>query len=559
MDVVKICALGGLDENGRDCYVVEINDDILVLDAGTSLPDKTLPGIDFILPNSDYLIKNKTRIKGYIMTHGHDENMGALKYFYHLAPAPIYATYMTAGILKSQAYIHGIKTDFKFVEVKASDTVNIAGHIVHFFQTAHNMAYSSGVAIETDQGNVVYTGDFIVDYNISNPCYIFDLKKLSKIGEKPTLVLLAESKTAHKNGYCSPSHQITHVIENYFDEEKRIFISCFWQNLYRIHEIVALVKKYNKKMYFYDDYTINTMSSYNKYTPIYTNNDVISKEDLLRVRAQDVVVLMLGHDDTLYEEINCLAKGENEDKRLKLGEEDIFISAAIPVPTMEIACTHSIDNLYRTKCKTVWVKNKQVNSMHAKQDDLRLMLTLLKPKYYFPIRGYFVQLMANAKLALATGIGLTHMSVFVVDNGMQIILDGVSRPRLFSLTDHGYQIGAQLVDGRGVTNFGAEMVEERKKLGVDGTVVVAATISKTQKRVIAGPDCQMRGFVYVREAEPLLKTISNIYLDEVNAELKSAHPDFEKAKETICLKAKRFIKRENGREPYILPIIIEND
>ena len=555
MDNIKVFALGGLDENGRDCYVVEINNDIFVIDAGASLPDKTLPGIDFILPNPDYLIKNKTRVKAYLITHGHDESIGALKYFYDLAPAPIYCTFVTSGILKTQASIHHIKTNFQFKIVNASDTQIIAGHTVHFFQTCHNMAYSCGIAIETDRGNIVYTGDFIVDYTISEPGYAFDLNKLSIIAEKPTLLLIAESKTAMRSGYCSPKHRIRKVIEKYFRDNKRIFITSFWQNFYRIQEIAQLCRDYKKKVYFYDEYTRNTIEQFNSYLPLFDKVEIVSPSDLLRVRAQDTVVLILGHDITLYSEINNLCQGKNEDKRLSLTKDDIFICSALPIPTMEIANTRSIDNLYRTGCEVVQFKGKEVISMHAQQDDLRLMLTLLKPKYYLPNRGSYRNIMANAKLALSTGVGLTHMSVFVIDNGMQVVFEGEGRPRIVPNEVNGINVAPLLVDGRGLTNINTDVVEERKKLGVDGAVVVAAVVSKSKGEIIAGPDCQMRGFVYVKEAEPLLKSISNIFVDEINTAIKAGTFDVKKVQEIVADRATKFVRRENGREPYILPII----
>lgn len=555
MDNIKVFALGGLDENGRDCYVMEINNDIFVIDAGSSLPDKTLPGIDFLLPNPDYLIKNKHRVKAYLISHGHDESIGALKYFYDLAPAPIYCTYVTSGILKTQAAIHRIKTNFQFQIVNASDKRVIAGRTVHFFQTCHNIAYSCGLAIETDRGNIVYTSDFIVDYTISEPGYTFDLNKLSSIADKPTLLLISESKTAMQSGYCSPKHRIRKVIEKYFRDNKRIFLTCFWQNFYRIQEIAQLCRDYHKKVYFYDDYTRNTIESFKRYLPLFDKVEVVSTSDLLRVRSQDTVVIILGHDISLYSRINELCQGKNPDKRLTLTKNDIFICSAIPLATMEIANTRSIDNLYRTGCEVVRFKGKEVVSMHAQQDDLRLMLTLLKPKYYLPNRGSYRNLMANAKLALSTGVGLTHMSVFVLDNGTQVVFEGEGRPKIISNEVNGVNVTPLLVDGRGLTNINADIVEERKKLGVDGAVVTAAVVSKSKKQIIAGPDCQMRGFVYVKEAEPLLKSISNIFVDEINTALKANNFNVKKVQEAVSDRTYKFIKRENGREPYVLPII----
>lgn len=564
MDSIKVCALGGLDEKGRDCYVVEINNDIFVLDAGAMLPDHNIPGIDFIIPNADYLVNNKDRIKAYIITHGHDECMGALKYFYQQAPAPIYCTHSTQTIMVGQLKMLNfkMKVPYEFRVIQPSSSHNISGHMIHFFQTCHNASQSVGVAIETDKGNIIYTSDFIIDYSVKNKGFVFDIQALGRLTQKETLLLLGESKKAQTKGYCSPKHKIYLTVGKYFkDSQKRIFIDCFWQNFYRIKEICILARENNKKVYFYNDYTRDVMNIMMQVdTDLLRPVDIIEKENLLRVRSQDTVILMLGNGEELYNELSLLSRQENEDKRIILGPDDIFINAALASPTLEVAATRSVDSLYRTGCEVVWLKNKDVSAMHAHQDDLKAFLSLLTPKYYMPVRGTFVEMMANAKLALSMGIGLNHMNVFIVDNGMQIIFDESPRPKIIPNEVNQIPVTPVLVDGKGISKRGAELIEERKQLGVDGVVVVASTVSLKDKRIVAGPDCQMRGFVYVKEAEPLLKTISNIYVEEITmAFAQNDNPDFTKVANTVQDRAQKFIKRETGRTPVIIPIIATND
>ena len=558
-DIIKLCPLGGLDEDGRDCYVLEINNSIFVLDCGAALPDKTIPGIDFLLPNARYLIENKDRIAGYFITHGHSENMSGLKYFYEMAPAPVYATKHTIAIMEDQARSIKFKVKFNWVEVLPTDKRVVAGRVVHFFQTCHNASQSYGLAIETDRGNIVYTGDFIVDYSQTYKDYLFDLKKLNFLSEKETFLLLAESKRSGRSGYCAPKHRLFPLIEKYFkDSNKRIFIDCFWQNTYRITEILQLCKMYHKKIYFYNQYTNLVMTNtYLKINPNSINpNDIVSKEDLLRVREQDLVILLLGRGQDLYKEIAAISSGTNEDKRIVLGPKDIFINCALATPTLETLATRSVDSLYRTGCEMVWIKSKDLISMHACQDDLKFFLSLLKPKYYLPVRGSFRNLMENAKLAVSMNIGLNHMNTFIIDNGMQLVFDATPRPQIIPNEANGIPIEPVLVDGKGISKVGEEVIKDRRKLGIDGVVVVAATVSLSQKAIIAGPDCQMRGFVYVKEAEPLLKSISNIFVEEINTALSLGKTDFEDTKELIKDRARKFIRRENGRDPEFMPIII---
>ena len=556
---IKVFALGGLDEEGRDCYVVEINDDIFVLDCGMSLPDKTIPGIDSMLPNCTYLIQNKDRIKAYIITHGHDEVMGALKYFYEKAPAPIYCTESTARFLTLQARIYQVKVNFKFVVMKPTDQAIIAGRTVRFFQNCHNMSYSFGVAIHTDRGNIVYTSDFIVDYTVKDKAYLFDLKGLAKIEEESeTFLLMSESKCANLDGYCAPHHRITSRIDKYFSMDKRIFISCFWENVFRISEILELAKNHRKKIFLYDEYTSKVLAYLQEAHVIEIDkNLIVSNEDFLRVRRNDLVILILGVGDDIFNEMTDLSMRRNKDKRITLDSDDIFIVGSIPTETFEVIATHAIDSLYRTGADVLWLKRKDVPAMHGRKDDLKFFLSFLRPKYYLPVRGSYTNMIENAKLGLEMGIGLNHMSVFIMDNGMQLVFDDKPRPSIIPNDVNQIPIEPVLVDGTGVSTIGAEVIEDRRKLGIDGVVIIASTVSMSKRAIIAGPDCQMRGFVYVKEAEPLLKSVSQIYVEEVNNALNDDYPNFKLAEEVIKDRAKKFIKRENGREPLILVSIIE--
>lgn len=565
MDKIKIFALGGLDEAGRDCYVVEINNDIFVLDYGLSFADKTIPGIDYLLPNIDYLAENKDRIKAYILTHGHDENMGGLKYLYKKAPAPVYCSFPTKMIFLGMMKAIGLKpVGIDFHIIKPSCHVMIANRKVTFFQTEHNAPYSFGVSIETDQGNIVYTSDFIVDYTVGNKAFYFDLNALSSIAEKKTLILLSESKSASSDGYCAPKHRLYPKVLKYFtNEDKRIFICTFWQNIYRIIEIFKLCKIANKKIYPYNDFSKKIIDQLfdndtENVIPI-KKEEILSFEDLLRVRKEDTVILILGKEKEMYKDLEKLANYTNEDKRIVLGKDDIFILSAIATPYLETEATRAADSLYRTGCEVIWIKKKELLSMHARQDDLKLMLSLLRPTHYLPVRGYYGGLMANAKLALSMGIGLNHTNVFVLDNGMQLIFDENGRSMIIPNEKNGINVAPILVDGLGISKAGDELISDRSNLSNDGVIVIAASVSSSLKEIVAGPDCQMRGFVFVKEAEPILKYISQIFVDEIENVLKKDSLNFDRAFENIKERSRKFIKKENGREPLIIPIIINVD
>ena len=555
---IKVFALAGLDEDGRDCYIVEINDDLFVIDAGTCLPDKTIPGVDCLLPNFDYLFRNKDRIRAYIMTHGHDESMGALRYFYKYAPAPVYCSKSTMVIMEGQLAINEqTKLHYDFHIVNPSDDVMIYNHRVRFFQTCHNAPNSSGIAISTNLGNIIFTSDFIINFATDDTNYQFDLAMASELAKEKTLLLMTESKAANKKGYCSPRHRINDLVEKYFKLDRRIFVSCYWQNMYRLREVIRLVRKYNKKLYCYDDYTRTILSQIVAATGTASiiQDDFVSREDLLRVKKENLVILIVGQNDDLLKEIYALSTGSNADKRIKVDKDDIFMNVAVPRPSFETLTTRAMDSMYRTGCEVVWLKQKEVSAMHAREDDLRFVLNLFKPQYYFPVRGHYTSIMENARIAVSLGIGLNHLNVFVLDNGMQIIFEENRRPVLLPNEVTGIDVSPILVDGKGVTKISTELIETRQQMGVDGAVVIASTVSLSEKRIIAGPDCQMRGFVFVKEAEPLLKSITQIYLEEVNSALKKGI-DMEMAKNTIKERIRWFIRRENGREPLVEPIIL---
>lgn len=559
-DQIKIVALGGLDESGKDCYVVEINNDIFVLEAGSSVPNKTIPGVDFMLPNFDYLIANKERIAGYFMTHGHDENMGCLQYVYKDAPAPVYCTNATRIIMESEAKRLGLKPNFNYRIINLKDNIfQVAGREVRVFQTVHNAAYSYGLAIYTDRGYIVYTGDFMIDFTTEDEGYYFDLDTIEELSHENTLLLMSVSKAANKSGYCAPKHIVYDKLYRKFkDGHKRIFIACFWQNFYRINEICKLAKDTHKKIYFYNDYTKSVMEELMQADKsiCLTRNDILDNQDILRVRGEDVVILILGRGEKLYKEFQKLVYRTNDDKRIVLGENDIFINVALPTPPLEVLATRSMDALYRVNCEVVWIKSKELTSMHARQDDLKFFISRLRPHYYLPVRGNYVNLVANAMLALDMNSGLSHNNIFILDNGMQLVFDDKPRPHVVTNEENGINISPVLVDGMGISKIADKVIEERQKLGVDGVVIVAATVSRANRSIVSGPDCQMRGFVYSKEAEPILKAINQIFTEEVKLALMSDTINFDPAMTNIKDRCKKFFRRENGRDPLVIPIII---
>ena len=561
-DAIKVFALGGLDELGKNMLVVEINKDIIILDCGLKFPNKTTPGVDFVIPNIEYIKENAHRVKAYFITHAHDEQLGALPFFYEKAPAPVYVTAYGKTVITRRMIFEKKRMNYDFIIVNPTSTHLVNGREVRLFQTCHNAFDSFGMAISTDRGYIVYSSEFIVDYETRYPAFKFDLQALSKIAEKETLLLMCESLGATKDGYCSPNHRFTNHIKSYFNnEEGRLFVAAFWQNSYGLNEIIQLALDNNKKIIFFDKETKYIIDSLQNDGIISINkNNLIPYEDILRYRSQDEVFLILGHGENLYEKIKKLAHQENDDKRIFLTEKDTFLFCAPPSDNIEDLFTKTVDELFKTHANVVYLKRRDVESMHAQSNDLKMMLSLLKPKYYLPVRGSYVQLLANAKLALSMGIGLNHTNVFVLENGSVINFKAdQNRP----IIDNKENVESKevIIDGLGVGDVSEKVLQERGKLGYGGVVVIASSVSLSKKKIITKPDCQMRGFVFVKDAEPILKQVTNIYIEEVTNALNSADEIFDRKQvyETIKEKVSKAIRHHLKRDPVVVPIIIETE
>lgn len=556
-DKVKIFALGGLDEGGKNMYVVEINDDIFVFEAGLKYPDKNRPGIDFVIPNIDYLKNNRQRIRAYIITHGHDDQFGALPFIYQDAPAPIYASEATIMMLEKFTKNVGSDTKYKTVIVEPSSQITIANRMIQLFQTTHNMMLSFGVAISSDQGYIVYTGDFIVEYNSSNR-YKLDLKSLAKIAEKDVLCLMSESLASEKAGYTSPNHRIEPLIEQVFREAKgRIFISLYEQSTYTIEELVSIAALSHRKIVFYDKQSEDYINMFKEHNlSLVDERLIISRDDLLRTRDNETVFLMLGSGEELFDKIIKLGKKENDDKRIILNKEDTFVLACPPPVTLEVIATDALDTLYYSGANIIDLNRHLVGNMHAQEEDLRMILALLKPKYYLPIKGMYRHQIANAKIALHSGLKYTHNNILLIDNGVPVtFLNGTAK---IAYSDFDRIInGDVMVDGTGIGDINRGVIEDRQKLSADGVIVMGVGYSKDSRKIVVGPDVQMRGFVYLKDSELLLKTIIKILVEEMETGLSKNVIRPDEIANSIQQKVERYILRETRRRPMIIPLVHE--
>ena len=557
-DLVKVFALGGLDEYGKNLYVIDINNDLFVFECGIKFPDKTGRGIDFIIADYSFLTENKDRVKAIFVSHGHEDQMGGLGYLFTKAgiTAPVYASNVSIAFIKRDMSRIGLNPAITFIPVKGGQTLSIAGREFVFFDTCHSIMGSIGFAIWTDMGYIVYTGNYIVEYNSANSKYRLDIVTLSKLASKGIALLMTESIESDEPGFTSPHHKLTPFIQKPFeDAQGRVFVAMYDYDIYHLCEVVNLCTQMNKKVLYLVKETnsiIQTLNSVNEV--VIPKKNIVSIQDILRVREQDLVVIIQAHRKSLFSLISSISTGNYEEKTVEIKPTDTFIFAAPPVIGIENVVVDTVDDVYRTGCSVVYLTHKNICSMHAHADDLNTLLSILRPKYYLPIVGEYRKLLSNAKLAVESNLGYSHLNTFILDNGMVLEMskDGCK------LSNETIKVGDLLVDGIGVGDVGGVVLEDRQKLADNGVVCMAVSISSKEKKVIAGPDIQMRGFVLVKDSESLIHELADI-LTSACDEIMNKNGIIPEMQEIVLEKATRLIRKTTGRDPMVLPLIVDID
>ena len=555
---LKIVALGGLDEMGKNCYVIEIDNDAFIIEAGLKYPNSNIPGVDIIIPNFDYIRTIQNRVKAIIITHGHDDQYGALPYLLNIVKVPVYATETTINVIKSSLPSRFKKIDQSlFVTVKPSDTITIANHVFELFQTTHSVAESFGFALKTKFGNIVYTSDFMSDYSPLKG-FQFDLPKVARLSEtEKTFLLMTESESANKPSISSPHHKITPLIQRIIEEPTgKTFISMYTQNFYNIQEVINLAIKYKKKICIANSEQNNFFENMAKIGVIVIpkENKILASEIPLYA-PKDIIILVTGSGDELFKFIKEICYNNVQD--IRIDTKDTFIDAAPGVPGTETSYTDASDTIFRTDCNVITLSRKVLSSMHAQEEDLKMMISLFRPKYYMPVKGEYRLLMTNAKLAVDLGIGLNHFNTFVYDNGMALAFDekGSVVRKIINV-----KTGDVMVDGNSVGDVKEQAIEERQKMADGGIIMIGVAISLNDKKIVTNPDIQMRGFVYLKDSEPIINQLSNILNSTINSYFNQNHSysiaDIEKkASEKIS----RYISKEIDKEPMIICNIINLD
>lgn len=547
MSKIKIFSLGGLNENGKNMYVVDIDNDLFVLDAGLKYADDKMLGIDYIIPNYDYLKQNIDKIKGIFITHGHDSQMGAIPDLLKELPnLPIYGTSFTLDIIKKELEDEGINSK-NLKEIKPNKKISFGKNSIFPISLTHSVPGTVGYVINTPDGAIVYTGNFVFDQTVTGP-YKTDLGKLAYVGKQGVLCLMSESLYADKSGFTTPNNRIASAIREALDKsEGRILFNIFQAQLYRIQELFNEVMLTNKKVVVMGKRLENIILR--AIDVGYINFDKKRLTNIKNINDKNVIVLISDEREKPFSNIKRIVNGY--DKFVKINDEDTVIFASPVYDGMEKRATEIYDDIAKMGANLVIIPSKKYLGHHASSEDLMMMLNLMNPKYYFPVIGEYRHQVANAKAA--SKMGMNNENILLKLNGEIVTFENGN---LIENSDK-VKVDDILVDGKQAGDVGELVLKDRELLGENGIVIVSATLDKATKKVIAGPEILTRGFIYVKDNIDLIKSAEKISLDIINENTKPNYVDFNKIKMGIRDKLGKYLYSETECKPMILIVIQE--
>lgn len=549
MEKIRFMALGGLDEEGRNMSVIEIDNEIYVFDAGIKYPKADQLGVEVVIPDTSYLKKNKSKVKAIFITHGHDDVMAALPYVIKEVNAPIYTTSLIALMIEDMFKENKIKNTSIF-KIKRNGEFKVGSRKMLAFGQTHSIPDTFGIAIDTQQGYIVHSSEFMIDFDIRNESFASDLANLSEIGKKGVFLLTAESSYADKEGFTAPNHRIANKVESVFQESTgRIIVTMYEQNIYRIIEMLELAQKYKKKVFFYGERQRQLLDHIEKLGYYRIPKGLEVKRAQFKNEQKDVMILVSDVGPNVFRKMSRIAMGE--DNVIEMQKDDYVIVASPPVPGSETPSTEMMNELHKDSIKTKTLSYKQVLSMHASQEDLKMMIALLKPKFYLPVKGEYKNLFINANIA--SGMGLSPANVLILDNGQVAeFIDGKlkSTQEILPLED-------VLIDGKDHLDTSGLVLRDRQTLSTDGALIVGIVLNNKNKAVLGGPDIQSRGVIYLKDSENIMKEVGNILESTIERLVKEKKYDNISARNEARDLMSKYIYKQTGKRPMILPVIIE--
>ncbi|GFI21864.1 ribonuclease J1 [Lachnospiraceae bacterium] len=545
---LKIIPLGGLEQIGMNITAFEYEDSIVVVDCGLSFPADDMLGVDLVIPDVTYLKNNQDKVKGFVITHGHEDHIGALPYVLKELNVPVYATKLTMGIIENKLTEHNLIHNVRRKVVKFGQNINLGCFRIEFIKTNHSIVDAAALAIYSPAGIVVHTGDFKVDYT---PVYgdAIDLQRFAELGKKGVLALMCDSTNAERQGFTPSEKKLGPVFDMLFEEHKktRIIIATFASNVDRVQQIINTADKFGRKVVVEGRSMVNiieTASNLNRIS--IPENTVIDIERLKNYPKDKTVIITTGSQGESMAALSRMASGMH--KKISIGKGDTVIFSSNPIPGNEKAVTKVINELFKKGADVIF-QDTHVSG-HACQEEIKLIYTLTKPRYAVPVHGEYKHLKAQAKIAM--DLGIDKEDVFILQSGDVLSLDDKSA----SITGK-VPVGAVLVDGLGVGDVGNVVLRDRQHLAEDGILIVVMSLDGRTGELLAGPDIVSRGFVYVKESDELLDEARKLIEKAVLGCLKKNITDWGKIKGTIKDTLGEFVWKKTKRRPMILPIIME--
>ncbi|WP_412733812.1 ribonuclease J [Heyndrickxia acidicola] len=548
---LSIFALGGLNEIGKNMYVVQYADDIFIIDCGGKFPDESLLGIDLIIPDITYLEENRKNIRGMIVTHGHEDHIGGIPYFLKKLNVPIYATNFTLGLIDLKLQEHRLRRETKLIPIHSESKLELGRVGVSFFKVSHSIPDCLGIVFHTPEGNVVHTGDFKFDLTPENN-QSTDIHKMAQIGTEGVLALISESTNAERKGLTPSERTVSgHMDEAFHRAEGKIFVSTFASNVNRVQQVVASCIKTNRKLALLGRSMVNIVdvALERGYVDI-PEGMLIDASAVDKMNPEKVTILCTGSQGEPMAALSRLSTGNFRDVAIYPG--DTVILAASPIPGNERDVSKIIDNLFKLGANVIYGSGSSTGmhvSGHGYQEDLKLMLTLMKPTYFIPIHGEY-RMLHHHRL-LAESVGVEKGNTFIMRNGDVVDIEHSTATQTRSVP-----AGDTYVDGMGVGDVGEIVLRDRKQLSEDGMLVIVITLSKRDRKMISGPDIISRGFVYAKNSDDLLREMNQLVSKTVK-DLHGESRQWNVLKKSIKKSVGEFVFAQTKRKPMILPIIIE--
>lgn len=545
---LSIFALGGVGEIGKNMYVVQYDDEIVVIDAGLKFPEEDMLGIDMVIPDITYLQENRDKVKGIFLTHGHEDHIGGLAYVLRHLDVSVYGSKLTLGLVHVKLKEAGLLRDASLHLVDDQSTVQLEKLKVSFFRTTHSIPDSLGICVDTPEGKVVHTGDFKFDQTpVDNK--MADLATMSKIGEEGVIALLSDSTNSDRPGFTGSERRVGQAIDRVFHLAKgRIVVATFASNIHRIQQVIDAADQYRRKVAVVGRSMQNVMKIALELGYLHVPEGMlIDIDDIHRYSGNEITILSTGSQGEPMSALTRMARSSH--RKVDILPGDTVIIAATPIPGNERHVGRIVDQLYRIGADVYYGSDVHVSG-HGSQEELKLMLNLFKPKYFIPIHGEFRMMRAHAKLAQQVGIPAEN--IFLLDNGDTVELsEGVAR------LGGKVHAGQVLIDGLGVGDVGNIVLRDRKLLSQDGILVVVVTLCKQTGAILSGPDIISRGFVYVRESEELLDQANQLVNQILTRCMEEKVNEWSSLKNSVRDGLGRFLYEKTKRRPMILPIIME--